>query len=258
VDQIIALLLFGTLIIFVLTFIESTRLMIARTVLAPNHIKLSYARWTLGICAMLSFILLGILAPPEQPVKPTPSVSEATPAPSEEDVIRSAISSGNGFFNTQELIQADAIKEFSFDREGIMKITIDLGEWWDISGGELRAKLVSPLGTFYRIANAFPEIKKMFVDFESAAAEQRNEVGQVVNQGAMAELAQLNIDCEDLRRFPKNVDWDSYALYAANRYVAFINFHQKEAWQKEAWQKEAWQKEVDEETRLGGFTPTEK
>ena len=62
--EIIALLFLLTLVVLASTFIRSTRLIIAITILAPNHIKLRHARWALGICALLLFALVGIIAPP--------------------------------------------------------------------------------------------------------------------------------------------------------------------------------------------------
>ncbi len=50
----------------ILTFVGPTRRVVARAILAPHHITLHRARWTLGLTALVLFLLAGIIAVPDK------------------------------------------------------------------------------------------------------------------------------------------------------------------------------------------------
>jgi hypothetical protein len=89
---------FASTLILALTFVRTSRLAIARGILAPYHIPLRHARWTLGASSAIFFIAGLIIALPEKQSTPpvsstivaspavaeTPSLAMATPVPAAE------------------------------------------------------------------------------------------------------------------------------------------------------------------------------
>lgn len=61
----------------------------------------------------------------------------------------------------------------------------------------------------------------------------------------MASLVTLEIDCDDLRKFPSDYDWFDNPVYAANRYKTNLNLNLTDTWETE----------LASEARLLQYTP---
>ncbi len=157
--------------------------------------------------------------------------------------IRAAMIDSGGLFAGQSAIPEDHIEGFRYSA-GIVDIAVNVGTWTGLfEGTELRRKLSGPLATFQRIAGQFPQIRIISATFESPATEQKDEFGNVAKERRMATVAVLNIDCQDLRKFPDDFGWGEYSVYAANRYVSSVNVNSQETWQSE----------LKREIEIGGF-----
>lgn len=161
------------------------------------------------------------------------------------DQIKSSLSnSGSGFFSSQPHIQRDRIADFSFDADNDLSLTVNVGDWWSINAAGVRTHLSEPLATFRRVVDEFPRIERIRVSFVSTAAEERDQYGNVINSGSVAPFIELDIDCDDLRKFPKDFGWDSYPVYAAHRYLTMASPQIRDPWDTEL---------LDEMNR-GGFS----
>src|ERR1700719_2344552 len=69
-------------VVWCLTFVRPTRRVMARAVLAPCHIPLRRARWSLAVLAITSFVTMGAFAPNTDPDKGTPETIAPMAVPS--------------------------------------------------------------------------------------------------------------------------------------------------------------------------------
>jgi hypothetical protein len=189
---------------------------------------------------------------PSEATAETPAAepSEAAETPSEKpiaDQIKESLSSSGGFFSSRPSIPAEKISDFSFGPADL-QLTINVGDWWSINAAGLRTHLYEPLATFRRVVDEFPQIERIRVSLVSPAAEQRDQYGNVINSESVARFVELNIDCEDLRKFPKDFDWMMYPVYAAHRYLAWASPQVRDLWDTE----------LLEEMKLGGFSEIPK
>ena len=208
------------------------------------------ATWTIFVSGALILFVVTMPEPPNRSEHAAGQASVGGKNPPTNltlsDQIKAVISdSGGGFLSEQPSISPDKITDFSFDGD-TLRITVNQGEWLGMfAGAELRTHLSDPLQTFRRLADEVPHVRKIIATLQSPAAEQRDPYGHVTNPGGMATFVILSIDCQDLKKFPKNFDWTLYPVYAANRYAMIINWHNRNAWESE----------LREEIKLGGFQP---
>jgi len=242
------------------TFWAPSRRAIARAILAPRHISLRRARWSLAIAATATFVVIAAITPKDKDEHPAaspggaPSVAPAEPATVQnsstsspqltKETLLAAISESGGFFSGQASISADHMKDISLDGPRL-SLTVNLGEWWSVSATEAEVQMQTPMQTFYRVASRFPALETITVEFQSPAEEVRDEHGNITNPNSQAAAAILAIDCGDLRKFPASFDWGIYSLYVANRYATFVNPQLRGPWQEE----------VEKEVKLGNFSP---
>jgi len=243
------------------TFWTPPRRVIARAILAPSHISLRRARWSLAVAATATFVVIAAITPKDKDEHAaaipggSPSVATAEPSAAQKsstsfaqmsrEALLAAIADSGGFFSGQASISADDVKDISLDGTRL-SLNVNLEEWLDLSATETEVKMQTPIRTFYRIANQFPALENITVRFQSPAAEVRDEHGNITNPNGQALSAVLAIDCNDLRKFPESFDWGIYSLYVANRYVTFLNPDLRDPWREE----------VEKEIKLGNFGPS--
>ena len=72
-----------------------------------------------------------------------------------------------------------------------------------------------------------------------APSESRHdEYGNAID-GAEVIVVSLRVTADDLRSFKPNFEWDSYPIFAANRYARSINVNLSEVWHRELEKEEA-------------------
>jgi hypothetical protein len=243
------------------TFWGPSRRTIARVILAPRHIPLRRARWSLAIAASAIFLVIGVISPKDKDehaaaspagapsaVAAEPSVAEMSPTSIPQltkQTLLAAISDSGGFFSGQASISADHMKDVNLDGTRL-SLVVNLGQWWDVSATETEVQMQAPMQTFYRVANQFPSLENITVEFQSPAEEIKDEHGNVTNPNAQVTFLILAIDCGDLRRFPASFEWGLWSLYVANRYATFVSPQLRRPWQER----------VEKEVKLGNFNPS--
>ncbi len=242
------------------TFWAPSRLVIARAVLAPRHISLRRARWSLAVAATAVFVVIGSIgpkdkdehaaaspggAPSKAAAEPSAAQTSSTSSPEmTKETLLAAISDSGGFFSGQASISSEHMKDTRLDGTRL-SLVVNLGEWWSISATEAEVNMETPMRTFYRVANQFPALENITVEFQSPAEEVKDEHGNITNSNAQATSAILAIDCGDLRKFPESFEWGMWSLYVANRYATFVNPQLRGPWQEE----------LEKEVKLGNFSP---
>jgi hypothetical protein len=62
--------------------------------------------------------------------------------------------------------------------------------------------------------------------------DRHDEYGNAI-AGSKVEVVSLRITADDLRAFNQNFEWESYPVYAANRYVRAVNLSLTDMWHRE-------------------------
>ncbi len=102
---------------------------------------------------------------------------------------------------------------------------------------------VSPLmKASHEIAACFRGLKTIQALLVAPGGTKKNEYGSDLPSSEVP-VVSLYIDCDNLRKFAQDFDWNLYGLYAANRYTVLVNSSVRDAWNQE----------VEEERSLGHF-----
>jgi hypothetical protein len=127
--------------------------------------------------------------------------------------------------------------------DGTVHCTIDAGEWLAIDTTDLRMHTSTSLKELYAVAEKFPQIHEIEAELNAPSAAKKDEYGHDLPQ-TKALMVFLDIDADDLRKFPKDFDWNLYPIYVANRYRRGVNGSLRELWDEES----------NDERKEGGFT----
>jgi hypothetical protein len=125
---------------------------------------------------------------------------------------------------------------------GLVGCHINTGDWLTFGPADIRNHLAEPLRVLYGAANKFPQIRMIDVWLETPVAEKDAHGHDLPTD--MFSLVSFSIDAEDLRKYPKDFDWDSYPVYVINRYDHDV---------RNLTLEDTWKSELSDETRLGGF-----
>jgi hypothetical protein len=84
----------------------------------------------------------------------------------------------------------------------------------------------------HQVAQCFPMVKVIRTDLLAPGDERRDEHGNAL-AGFEVPIVSLSIRTVDLRAFKQDFEWESYSVYAANRYARAINLNLSDAWHRE-------------------------
>jgi hypothetical protein len=106
----------------------------------------------------------------------------------------------------------------------------------------LRLHIYPIIEASHRMAACSQRLRTVRVLMVARGAGKKSEYGTDLPSSNVP-IVSLDIDCDDLRKFPNDFNWRDYGLYVANRYTRNLNVNIQDAWNKE----------VEEETKLGHF-----
>jgi hypothetical protein len=94
----------------------------------------------------------------------------------------------------------------------------------------------------HQTAQCFPKVEYIRADLLAPGAIRRDEYGNAI-AGFEVPIVSLAIRTDDLRAFKQDFEWESYPIYAADRYARAINFNLSETWRRE----------LEKEEEIGDF-----
>ncbi len=97
---------------------------------------------------------------------------------------------------------------------------------------DLREQMGQLMRGLHQVAVCFPAVKTIRADLMAPSETRRDEYGNPI-AGSEAEVVSLGITADDLRSFKQNFEWESYPVYAANRYVRTVNMNLTDVWHRE-------------------------
>jgi hypothetical protein len=107
---------------------------------------------------------------------------------------------------------------------------------------DLREQMGELMRGLHQVAVCFPTVKTIRADLLAPGESRHDEYGNAV-AGTEAAIVSLSITTDDLRAFKQNFDWESYPVYAANRYVRTVNVNFTDVWHRE----------LEKEEEIGDF-----
>jgi hypothetical protein len=97
---------------------------------------------------------------------------------------------------------------------------------------DLRLQMGSLMRGLHQVAVCFPQIKTIRADLMAPGERRHDEYGNAI-AGSEVAVVSLRVTADDLRAFRQNFEWESYPVYAANRYARAINVSLTDVWHRE-------------------------
>ena len=107
---------------------------------------------------------------------------------------------------------------------------------------DLREQMGGLMRGLHQVAVCFPAVKTIRADLLAPGESRHDEYGNAV-AGSEAAIVSLSITADDLRAFKQSFEWDSYPVYAANRYVRVVSVNFTDVWHRE----------LEKEEEIGDF-----
>jgi len=107
------------------------------------------------------------------------------------------------------------------------------------SGGQvdLRRQMGQLMRGLHQVAQCFPLVKLIRADLLAPGEGRHDEHGNTV-AGVEVPIVSLAVKTDDLRAFKLDFDWESYPIFAANRYARAINLDLSDVWHRELQREE--------------------
>jgi hypothetical protein len=97
---------------------------------------------------------------------------------------------------------------------------------------DLRHQMGALMRGLHQMVVCYPMIKTIRADLVAPSENRHDEYGNAI-AGSKVEVVSLRITADDLRAFKQNFEWESYPVYAANRYVRAVNLNLTDMWHRE-------------------------
>ena len=97
---------------------------------------------------------------------------------------------------------------------------------------DLRHQMGALMRGLHQLVVCYPKIKTIRADLVAPSENRHDEYGNAI-AGSKVEVVSLRITADDLRAFKQNFEWESYPVYAANRYVRAVNLSLTDMWHRE-------------------------
>lgn len=107
---------------------------------------------------------------------------------------------------------------------------------------DLRRQMGRLMRGLHQVAQCFPAVKIIRADLLAPAEDRHDQHGNAL-AGPEIPIVSLAIRTDDLRAFKQDFEWESYSVYAANRYAHAINLNLSDVWHRE----------LEKEEEIGDF-----
>ena len=140
------------------------------------------------------------------------------------------------------LTDSGSIAKLDLTDQSAIAVTIYAEE--ENHGGQvdLRRQMGRLMRGLHQTAQCFPKVKYIRADLLAPGEFRRDDHGNAI-AGFEVPIVSLAIRTDDLRAFKQDFEWESYPIYAADRYARAINLNLSETWRRE----------LEKEEQIGDF-----
>jgi hypothetical protein len=140
------------------------------------------------------------------------------------------------------LADSGTVAKLDLTDQSSIALTIYAGD--ENNGGQvaLRRQMGRLMRGLHQVALCFPGVKIIRADLLAPGEIRHDEHGNAVASFEVP-IVSLAIRTDDLRAFKEDFEWESYPIYAADRYARVINLNLSEAWRRE----------LEKEEEIGDF-----
>jgi hypothetical protein len=130
------------------------------------------------------------------------------------------------------LADSGTVEKLDLTDESSIAVTIYAGD--QNQGGEvdMRRQIGRLMRGLHQVAQCFPRVKILRANLLALGEDRHDEHGNKL-AGFEVPIVALTIRTVDLRAFKQDFEWDSYPVYAANRYASAINLNLSDVWHRE-------------------------
>ena len=140
------------------------------------------------------------------------------------------------------LADSGTVKKLDLTNQSVVAVTIYAGDANRGGQVDLRRQMGRLMRGLHQVAQCFPNVKSIRADLLSPGKDRPDEYGNTV-PGFEVPIVSLAVKADDLRAFKQDFEWESYPVFAANRYARAINLNFSDVWHRE----------LEREEELGDF-----
>ena len=107
---------------------------------------------------------------------------------------------------------------------------------------DLRRQMGRLMRGLHQVAQCFPAVKVIRADLLAPSENRHDEYGRAL-AGSEVPIVSLAVRTDDLLAFKQDFEWESFPVYAANRYKRAINLDLNDVWHRE----------LEKEEEIGDF-----
>jgi hypothetical protein len=130
------------------------------------------------------------------------------------------------------LSDSGTVEKLDLTDKGSIAVTIYAAD--ENHGGQvdMRRQMGRLMRGLHQVAQCFPVVKVLHADLLAPGEGRRDEHGNAL-AGFEVPIVSLTISTADLLAFKQDFEWESYPVYAANRYARAINLNLSDVWHRE-------------------------
>jgi hypothetical protein len=136
------------------------------------------------------------------------------------------------------LDDSGAVQKIDLTEQAVIGVVIFADRLNPTGPVDLRLQMGSLMRGLHQVAVCFPKVKTIRVDLMARGERLHDEYGNQL-AGSEVPVVSLRVTADDLRAFKQNFEWESYPVYAANRYARAINLSLTDTWHRELEMEEA-------------------
>jgi hypothetical protein len=135
------------------------------------------------------------------------------------------------------LADSGTVEKLDLTDRSVVAVTIYAAD--ENHGGQvdLRRQIGRLMRGLHVVAQCFPMVKLIRADLLAPGEDRHDEHGNAV-AGFEMPIVSLAVKTDDLRAFRQDFEWESYPIFAANRFARTINLNLSDVWHRELQQEE--------------------
>jgi hypothetical protein len=140
------------------------------------------------------------------------------------------------------LADSGAVEKFDLTDRLSIAVTIYAGDLNHGGQADMRRQMGRLMRELHQVAQCFPVVEVIRADLLAPVEDRHDEHGNALARFEVP-IVSLTIKTADLRAFKQDFEWESYPVYAANRYAHAINLNLTDTWNRE----------LEREKEIGNF-----
>lgn len=130
------------------------------------------------------------------------------------------------------LDDSGSVEKLDLTDRSLIAVTVYASQQNNGGQVDLRRQMGRLMRGLHQVAVCFPSVKTIRAELMAPGETRHDEYGNGI-PGSEVQIVSLAIAADDLRAFRQDFEWESYAVYAANRYARAINLNFRDVWHRE-------------------------